>query len=466
MVWDNACVLHRADHDGVVGNPVMSPAAWSRPTHDPGARPAPSHLVLGADDHGVARYASQLALACEAPVVRDLEAVTCARAPVHLHLTDRIIGPTPRAAAPRRSSGSPGGPAHVTLHDVPAADRRAGRSPLAPRRTRRIVRAARGWADQLRARARPAASGVRARRAGGVLPLPVLRPPRDRGRARSGAGARHLRLHLPRQGARQVVRASRPCAGAGIPARVLVVGGAAPGHDDEVADVVAMARARGVPARGDRSARRRRGGRRCCGRSPSRSSRTATSRRPGSLNSWLAAGRRPLVRDGAYAREMARAAPRDAHAVRRRRRSPTRSPTALRAAALDVAAPRRSTCARASTTSPVAYLAWWAGRDDAVTVTPPWGTACPATAGTSPGARRAAACGSRSWSATTSSRRELARTLDALARQTRAPDEVVVDRRRVGRRADGARRRAAGAPGGPRVPRRGRTQPRRRGHHG
>jgi hypothetical protein len=87
-------------------------------------------------------------------------------------------------------------------------------------------------------------------------------------------------------------------------ASVRVLGDAAPGHADEVETLVRTSRARGVPVE-------------VTGRVPEDDLVAAlrdvavgvTAHRnvsaSGSLNSWIAAGRRPLVRDGAYAREMA-----------------------------------------------------------------------------------------------------------------------------------------------------------------
>ena len=108
----------------------------------------------------------------------------------------------------------------------------------------------------------------------------------------------------PGKGHRQVARAVAALRRAGTLARVRVLGGAAPGHDDEVEALLRTSRARGVPvdvtgrvpeAEVDRALRRV--------TVPVVAHRNVSA--SGSLNSWIAAGRRPLVRDGAYAREMA-----------------------------------------------------------------------------------------------------------------------------------------------------------------
>lgn len=85
------------------------------------------HLLLGPDEHGVTRHAAALAgprrrsLTSVGPGARDLaSALADAAGPVHLHLTDHLLGDDAGAVArgldvlaeaPR--------PVHLTLHDIP-----------------------------------------------------------------------------------------------------------------------------------------------------------------------------------------------------------------------------------------------------------------------------------------------------------------------------------------------------------
>jgi hypothetical protein len=139
--------------------------------------------------------------------------------------------------------------------------------------------------------------------------------------------------------------------------RVRVLGDAAPGHAEEVEALVRNGRARGVPVevtgRVDEAALTQ--ALRdvtvpvCAHRNVSAS---------GSLNSWIAAGRRPLVRDGAYAREMVALRPGtstlfdDATLVPRLQEALRRPATTWTAPGADLG-PRLS-----DTVS--AYRTWWA----------------------------------------------------------------------------------------------------------
>ncbi|MDO9381106.1 MAG: hypothetical protein Q7T56_19850 [Nocardioidaceae bacterium] len=335
-------------------------------THRTGARAAPVaagsvsttplHLVLGDPRHGVALFAAQVAEACGARVVDDPAVAAAHGGPVHLHLTDRLLGATPAEAATEVEHLARAVPLTVTLHDVPQPTD----GPVFAARAAayaRIIRAVRGWATSsehertlLRRWCDPHASGV-------VVPLPVMRS------AGPGAAATDPAPVLgifgfvyPGKGHRQVVRAAAALRRAGTPARVLVVGGAARGHADEVEDLLRLGDARGVPvdvtghlADDQVAAALRRVA------VPVVAHRNVSA--SGSLNSWLAAGRRPLVRDGAYAREMA-ALREGTVTLFRDDTLADRVADALRRPASTWIAPTTDLRPQLSDTAR-AYLAWW-----------------------------------------------------------------------------------------------------------
>ena len=285
---------------------MLRPASHLRDA-DPAA---PHHLLLGPDTHGVTRYAGEVADAARAPVVRDVAQLVPGAA-VHLHLTDRLLGRDPVEAAAAVEQLARRSRLTVTLHDVPQPTD----GPVFAARAAaygRIVRASRAWAtNSWHEHAlvdRWSASGAR----GTVIPLPVPVPADlddQPGRATVGAVAAEPVVGVfgfvyPGKGHRQVVRAVAALRRAGTMASVRVLGDAAPGHADEVEALVRTSRDRGVPVE-------------VTGRVPEDELVSTlrgvavgvTAHRnisaSGSLNSWIAAGRRPLVRDGAYAREMA-----------------------------------------------------------------------------------------------------------------------------------------------------------------
>ncbi|MFB9314538.1 glycosyltransferase family 4 protein [Nocardioides plantarum] len=266
--------------------------------------PAPSHLVLGDPHHGVSRYAAQLADACGATVVRDLPTAAGTGGPVHLHVTDRLLSTDPGLAADEVERLAQAVPLTLTLHDVPQPTD----GPSFPARAAayaRMVRAARGWATSSEHERALVERWCEPTASGEVIPLPVMRTPGATGPQPDQAPVLGIfGFVYPGKGHRQVLRTAGALRRAGTPARMLVVGGAARGHEDEVDELLRLGEARGVPVE-------------VTGHLPDH--RVADVLRSvavpivahrnvsasGSLNSWLAAGRRPLVRDGVYAREMA-----------------------------------------------------------------------------------------------------------------------------------------------------------------
>jgi glycosyltransferase involved in cell wall biosynthesis len=284
---------------------MLRPASHLRDA-DPSA---PHHLLLGPDTHGVTRYAGEVADAARAPVVRDVAELVPGAA-VHLHLTDRLLGRDPRDAATAVEQLARRVRLTVTLHDVPQPTD----GPVFAARAEaygRIVRASHAWAtNSWHEHAlvdRWIASGAR----GTVIPLPVHATPAPPGRSRAVAGpvagapvVGVFGFVYPGKGHRQVVRAVAALRRAGTMASVRVLGDAAPGHADEVEALVRASRERGVPVEitgrvaEDDLVRALRDV--AVGVTAHRNVSASAS-----LNSWIAAGRRPLVRDGSYAREMA-----------------------------------------------------------------------------------------------------------------------------------------------------------------
>jgi glycosyltransferase involved in cell wall biosynthesis len=251
--------------------------------------------------------------AARAPVVRDVARLAPGAA-VHLHLTDRILGGAPHDAAAVVERLARRVRLTVTLHDVPQPTD----GPAFAARAEaygRIVRASHAWATNSWHEHdlvdRWSASGAR----GTVIPLHVPLPrghgglPGPPGRSVVGSVATEPVVGVfgfvyPGKGHRQVVRAVAALRRAGTMASVRVLGDAAPGHADELEALVRTSRERGVPVEvtgrvaDDDLVRALRGV--TVGVTAHRNVSASAS-----LNSWIAAGRRPLVRDGAYAREMA-----------------------------------------------------------------------------------------------------------------------------------------------------------------
>lgn len=322
---------------------------------------APHHLLLGPDTHGVTRYAGEVADAAGAPVARDVGDLA-ADQPVHLHVTDRLLAPDPGAAAEAVESLARRVRLTLTLHDVPQpTDGPVFRARAAA--YARMVRASRAWATnswhEHALVERWCVEDVR----GAVIPLPVFHfpdPKPDDGQVADDPVVGVFGFVYPGKGHRQVVRAAAALRRAGTPVQVRVLGGAAPGHDDEVEVLLSTSGARGVPvevtgrvAETDLRRQLRRVA------VPVVAHRNVSA--SGSLNSWIAAGRRPLVRDGAYAREMAALRPGTITLFDDASLVPTLD-AALRDPASTWTSARADLGPRLEDTA-AAYRAWWASVD-------------------------------------------------------------------------------------------------------
>ena len=266
----------------------------------------PALIVHGDPRHGVALYARQLAGA-----VRELAGGPAAtatpppRGAAHLHFTDRLWGENPEDAAARISRLANDLTLTVTLHDVPQASDGAGRLPARVACYRRIVDSAAGVVCNSHHEV------ALLREVGviddgpdpAVIPLPIILGPGPG----PTAAPPHPEVALlgfvyPGKGHAEAVAAVAGITAAARP-EVVALGGAAPGHEAEPATLAAVAAGRGVrfSATGWLS-------------ETALHARCRTAAVPlaahrhisasGSIGSWIAAGRRPLVVDSRYAREL------------------------------------------------------------------------------------------------------------------------------------------------------------------
>lgn len=275
------------------------------------------HVLVGPEEHGVVRHARSVAAACGHDVLRaelpeqvTPEALTRA-AVVHVPFTERLFAPTCEDAAaafetlvaPARAAGVS---VSVTLHDLPAGD-----SPLQVRRRAaydRVVAGARGVVVNSRLELGLVAELRHQTRSLRMIPLPVevvepaLRQARGaEGQAR-GAEVAVLGFVYPDRGYEQVLDALPDGVG------LLALGRASVGHEDLADALVARAAAAGHPMRvtgflPDAELARRL---RAVAVPVAPNPRVAAS---ASIATWIGHGRRPLVPDSAYGRELAERAP-------------------------------------------------------------------------------------------------------------------------------------------------------------
>ncbi|SCX45857.1 Glycosyltransferase involved in cell wall bisynthesis [Klenkia marina] len=244
------------------------------------------HLVVGPPEHGVTRCARELALAAGDAAAPDL---------LHVHYTDRLFGPTAETSAAAFTELARGldRPLVVTLHDVPPDDG----SVLQQRRARAyaavvdaavaVVVSSHHEAARLRAFADVAPH---------VVPLPVQPLPPGPVPPPDGQVV-VLGFVYPGKGHAEALRALP--AGVGLTA----LGRASDGHDDLLAELAALGPLTVTGYVPDDEL-------------PSRLRAASVPLAPhrhvsasGSIGSWLAAGRRPLVPDVAYTREVASRCP-------------------------------------------------------------------------------------------------------------------------------------------------------------
>ncbi|PPF75445.1 hypothetical protein C5B96_16725 [Subtercola sp. Z020] len=308
----------------------------------------PRQLVVGSMRHAVTHYASTLS--------RELCSLTSGRAGgevradhfsdapgaaagirnLHLQFTDRLFGETPEQAAEMVEVLARSARLTVTLHDLPQPSDGAANLPRRAAAYARVAEAAAAVACNSRHEALLLEEFSRPRLAGhppvAVLPLPVHLAdaaghagfPGAPGALPGGDAVAHGVPAGAHAAAPVASRAARPAAAilgyyypgkghddviaaiahAGLGLGVSALGTAAPGHEAELAEVARGALALGVEfeATGylDDDALLAR-----CREVAVPVAAHQHLSASASINTWIAAGRRPLIPDGRYSREMA-----------------------------------------------------------------------------------------------------------------------------------------------------------------
>ncbi|MEO6898824.1 MAG: hypothetical protein ABI160_02565 [Mycobacteriaceae bacterium] len=274
-------------------------------------------MIIGPAEHGVVRFAEQVLAALQhpGPVVRAVSVGALPAdwldslrgcASVHLQYTDALYAPRCEDAAvtfldlAARLHGA-GHRCTVTLHDLPQPADGPG---LYPRRAK-VYRMVAGAADRVVVSSEHESSLLAElgddEQTCTVIPLPVD-PPDEQLEAGPGDGqVTMLGFVHPGKGHREVLAAMRT-----LPAThgLVVLGRAGAGHDDLVTELRAAAGEDGRPLaitgflpETALHARLHQAG------VPVAAHRNVSA--SGSINSWLGAGRRPLVPEGRYAAELA-----------------------------------------------------------------------------------------------------------------------------------------------------------------
>lgn len=270
----------------------MSGPAVEHPAveHPAVGHPAVGHLVVGPAEHGVTLYARELAAAAGDAVVegRDPEVL-------QVHVTDRLFGRTAEESAAAFTAFARGldRPLVVTLHDVPPDD-----GSVLQQRRARTYGAVVDLAAAVVVNSEHEAGRLRAFRdvEPHVVPLPVQPLPPGPVPPADGQVV-VLGFLYPGKGHDEALRALPP--GVGLTA----LGRPSDGHDDLVDQLAALGplTVTGYVPDTELPARLR------AASVPLAPHRHVSA--SGSIGSWLAAGRRPLVPDVAYTREVAARCP-------------------------------------------------------------------------------------------------------------------------------------------------------------
>jgi glycosyltransferase involved in cell wall biosynthesis len=340
----------------------------------------PALLLTGPPRHGVVRYGRDVAehvarLAPGAALLdvadpRDLVAAAAGHQRVHLHVTDRLLGRGPEDAADLVERVAAVTHLTVTLHDVPQPSDGVVNLPRRVAGYGRIAAAARGVVVNSEHEALLLAEHgvVPPGRAVHVVPLGSSPLPPDRRVPAPGSDAASLVALVagyvyPGKGHDDVVRAVAAAASrlraAGHDLRevaVVAIGGPSAGHEDDVDRLRAAADALGVDLRvaGSLPDDAFRAGLRSPGIPVAAHQHLSASR---TLLDWGEQGRRPLVVDSRYAREMAALRPGTLALY-----EPSALTAAVERAWLDPAStvlPPGTGLAPTLADVAAAYLAWW-----------------------------------------------------------------------------------------------------------
>ncbi|MET0589902.1 MAG: hypothetical protein ABWZ77_01885 [Naasia sp.] len=285
----------------------------------------------------------------------------------HVHFTDRLWAASPELAAERFAALADGRAVTVTLHDIPQAS--DGPRNLARRSGAyaRVVRAAAGVVVNSQHEASLLAeAGIEVapgRPAVAVIPLAIDLAPGSVAVGDLDGRVAVLGFFYPGKGHDEVVDAVASLGGRAVaadggehPLSVVSLGGVSPGHEGELAELVAQASGRGVAVEVSGYLDDKAMLAACRAASvPVVAHRHFSA--SGSLAMWIAAGRRPVIVDSRYAREMAALRPGTMTVVAR-----DALPDAIRSARLD---PSSTLIAPDASTAPglaevaAAYLRWW-----------------------------------------------------------------------------------------------------------
>jgi len=279
-----------------------------------------THLVIGPPDHGVVRFGLRLADLMGGPVrhrhrpdlvsAADLAGLD---GPVHLQYTDALYAPhtTDAATAFERLRDRIAGPVSVTLHDLPDPQDEPGRYRRRADSYGRVARAVDTvmLSSDHEARLLALLTGPGARPEPTVVPLPVDPPPAAARRPAPRPEVAVFGFVYPGKGHEDVLLAM-----AGLPPEIsfVALGRAADGHQDLIAVLKSgsgrRAEVTGFVPDADLDLRLRQV---AVPVAPGR--RVSAS---GSINTWIEAGRRPLVAEGSYTREFADRYPGAVHLYR------------------------------------------------------------------------------------------------------------------------------------------------------
>lgn len=265
---------------------------------------APLLVHRGDAQHGVDRCARALAEAAgrldPAIELRRWDEVAGAQR-LHLHFTDRLWGSSAADAAAAVESLAAGASLSVTLHDIPQPSDGEAAMQRRSDAYRRVVEAAAVVVCNSRHERRLLRDAIRIDADVAVIPLPAAPPDRRPEPWQPRAEIGILGFFYPGKGHREAVDVA---AALDPPIAVTAIGRAAPGHEEELAELERYAEARGVAltATGFLS-------------DSAMLARARESAVPvvahqhvsasGSLNDWLAAGRRPITIANDYFAEMA-----------------------------------------------------------------------------------------------------------------------------------------------------------------
>jgi hypothetical protein len=265
----------------------------------------PVHLVPDQDRHAVTQYARMIAISAGCAVAR--EAPVRPSDPLHLHYTDRLWGDSPAAGAVRVTELARHHPVSVTLHDLP----QASDGPASQRRRAdayaQVVDVARAvacnsvWESELlSAFAQPSQAPV-------IIPLavvPLSEDPPGVPAVDDGVSIGLLGFVYPGKGHAEAIDAAGRCAQSlGRRVDVIAIGAVSEGHGADGEALIERARQRGVTFSITgylEEAELRRRARQVSVPLAAHQHMSASA----SIGSWLSAGRRPLVADCAYAREI------------------------------------------------------------------------------------------------------------------------------------------------------------------